>query len=67
MKRKNIILALLVILSVITFLARTATNIKNGGQTPVAGILHALAARFRHPLSGDETEIRTPYPSWANL
>ena len=29
--------------------------------------LHALAARFRHPLSGDETEIRTPYPSWANL
>ena len=29
--------------------------------------LHALAARFRHPVSGDETEIRTPYPGWARL
>jgi len=27
--------------------------------------LHALAAKFLHPVSGDETEIRTPYPSWA--
>ena len=29
--------------------------------------LHALAARFRHPVSGAEMEIRTPYPSWAHL
>lgn len=29
--------------------------------------LHALAARFNHPVSGDETEIRTPYPSWASI
>ena len=29
--------------------------------------LHALAARFRHPVSGDETEIRTPFPDWARL
>ncbi len=29
--------------------------------------LHALAAKFRHPLSGDETEIRTPYPEWARI
>ena len=29
--------------------------------------LHALAARFRHPVSGDEMEIRTPYPQWANI
>ena len=26
--------------------------------------LHALAAAFRHPATGDETEIRTPYPDW---
>ena len=26
--------------------------------------LHALAAAFRHPVSGDEMEIRTPYPAW---
>jgi 23S rRNA pseudouridine1911/1915/1917 synthase len=26
--------------------------------------LHALAASFRHPVSGDEMEIRTPYPEW---
>ena len=28
--------------------------------------LHALAAKFNHPVSGTETEIRTPYPFWAN-
>ena len=27
--------------------------------------LHALAAAFRHPVSGDPCEIRTPYPEWA--
>ena len=27
--------------------------------------LHALAAKFRHPISGDPMEIRTQYPSWA--
>ena len=27
--------------------------------------LHALAASFTHPSSGDLVEIRTPYPSWA--
>jgi len=27
--------------------------------------LHALAARFVHPVSGDAVEIRTPYPVWA--
>lgn len=27
--------------------------------------LHALAAKFRHPITGDEMEIRTAYPSWA--
>ena len=26
--------------------------------------LHALAAAFRHPVSSDEMEIRTPYPDW---
>ena len=29
--------------------------------------LHALAARFLHPVSGDETEIRTPFPPWADI
>lgn len=29
--------------------------------------LHALAAKFRHPTSGDEMELRTPYPAWARL
>ena len=27
--------------------------------------LHALAAKFLHPVSQVETEIRTPYPAWA--
>ena len=27
--------------------------------------LHALAASFMHPVSGDPVEIRTPYPAWA--
>ena len=27
--------------------------------------LHALSARFRHPLSGEETLICTPLPEWA--
>lgn len=27
--------------------------------------LHALAAKFRHPVSGEPVEIRTPYPAWA--
>ena len=29
--------------------------------------LHALAAAFAHPVSGDPVEIRTPYPSWAKI
>ena len=29
--------------------------------------LHALAAKFAHPGSGDPVEIRTPTPSWAQV
>ena len=29
--------------------------------------LHALAAAFAHPASGDPVEIRTPYPAWAKI
>ena len=29
--------------------------------------LHALAASFAHPVSGDPVEIRTPYPAWAGI
>ena len=29
--------------------------------------LHALAASFRHPVTGEATEIRTTLPSWAKL
>ncbi len=29
--------------------------------------LHALAASFSHPVSGDPMEIRTPLPAWARL
>ncbi len=29
--------------------------------------LHALAASFNHPVSGDPVEIRTPYPEWAQI
>ena len=29
--------------------------------------LHALAASFTHPVSGNPVEIRTPYPAWANV
>ena len=31
----------------------------------VGHCLHALAAKFLHPVSGIETEIRTPFPAWA--
>ena len=27
--------------------------------------LHALAAKFRHPASGEQMDVRTPYPRWA--
>lgn len=33
------------------------------GQT--GHCLHALAAAFNHPLSGEPTELRTRYPAWA--
>ena len=29
--------------------------------------LHALAAAFRHPVSGDPCEIRTAYPAWVHF
>ena len=29
--------------------------------------LHALAAAFTHPVSGDPVEIRTLYPAWADI
>ena len=29
--------------------------------------LHALAASFSHPVSGNPVEIRTPYPAWADI
>ena len=29
--------------------------------------LHALAASFAHPVSGDPVEIRTAYPEWAKM
>ena len=29
--------------------------------------LHALAASFTHPVSGNPVEIRTPHPPWANI
>ncbi len=35
------------------------------GQT--GHCLHALAAKFRHPASGDEAEIRTSLPVWAQI
>ena len=35
------------------------------GQT--GHCLHALAASFTHPVSGNPVEIRTPYPFWANI
>ncbi len=29
--------------------------------------LHALAAAFTHPISGEPVEIHTPYPAWARI
>ena len=29
--------------------------------------LHALSAAFRHPVSSDPAEIRTPFPAWARF
>ena len=34
-------------------------------ENQVGHCLHALAARFRHPVSGDPVEIRTSWPEWA--
>ena len=34
-------------------------------ENQVGHCLHALAASFRHPASGEEAEIRTPLPAWA--
>ena len=34
-------------------------------ENQIGHCLHALAARFKHPSSGDDVEIRTPYPDWA--
>jgi len=36
-------------------------------ENQVGHCLHALAARFEHPVSGDPIEIRTPYPAWAQF
>ena len=36
-------------------------------ENQVGHCLHALAASFRHPVSNDEMEIRTPYPDWGHL
>ena len=36
-------------------------------ENQVGHCLHALAARFRHPVSGETAEIRTPYPAWAEI
>ena len=36
-------------------------------ENQVGHCLHALAARFRHPASDDETEIRTSFPPWADI
>ena len=36
-------------------------------ENQVGHCLHALSAAFRHPASGDETEIRTSPPSWASF
>jgi 23S rRNA pseudouridine1911/1915/1917 synthase len=33
----------------------------------VGHCLHALSARFRHPVNGDEMKIVTDYPAWARL
>ena len=35
------------------------------GQT--GHCLHSLAAKFRHPVSGDPVDVRTAYPRWARL
>lgn len=35
-------------------------------ENQVGHSLHALAASFVHPVSGDPVEIRTPYPAWAS-
>ena len=34
-------------------------------EDQVGHCLHALAAKFQHPVSGVDTEIRTPHPVWA--
>ena len=36
-------------------------------ENQVGHCLHALAASFRHPISNDEMEIRTPYPDWGHV
>ncbi len=36
-------------------------------ENQVGHCLHALAAEFKHPLSGDPVVIRTSYPTWAQF
>ena len=36
-------------------------------EDQVGHCLHSLAAKFRHPVTGDPVEIRTPYPKWARI
>ena len=36
-------------------------------ENQIGHCLHALAAKFKHPSSGDEMEIRTPLPAWADF
>jgi SulP family sulfate permease len=46
-------------------IARTATNVKNGGRTPVAGIVHALTllARGTSSCSSSASPLASPTPS----
>ncbi len=36
-------------------------------EDQVGHCLHSLAAKFRHPVTGDPVDIRTPYPKWARI
>ena len=35
-------------------------------ENQIGHCLHALSAAFKHPVTGDPVEIRTPYPNWAD-
>ena len=47
--------------------AAVQRKVKTAVENMTGHCLHALAAKFRHPASGDPMDLRTPSPPWARV